>query len=74
MNLLAKSFSAVALMSAFSFKPVTTIQSQPIAPSKIQVAILLDVSGSMDGLIEQAKAQLWNMLTTLGKADGKDKS
>jgi hypothetical protein len=43
--------------------------SQP-APTakKIQVAILLDVSGSMDGLIEQAKAQLWNMVSTLGKA------
>jgi hypothetical protein len=35
---------------------------------KIQVAILLDVSGSMDGLIEQAKAQLWNMVNTMGKA------
>mgnify|MGYP003492397680 FL=1 len=31
------------------------------ANPKIQAAILLDVSGSMDGLIEQAKAQLWNM-------------
>lgn len=41
--------------------------------SKIQVAILLDVSGSMDGLIEQAKAQLWSMVNTMGKAkcDGK---
>jgi von Willebrand factor type A domain len=35
---------------------------------KIQVAILLDVSGSMDGLIEQAKAQLWNMVNVMGKA------
>lgn len=35
---------------------------------KIQVAILLDVSGSMEGLIEQAKSQLWNMVTVLGKA------
>ncbi len=35
---------------------------------KIQVAILLDVSGSMDGLIEQAKAQLWNMVSVMGKA------
>ncbi len=35
---------------------------------KIQVAILLDVSNSMDGLIEQAKAQLWNMVGTLGRA------
>jgi hypothetical protein len=34
---------------------------------RIQVAILLDVSGSMNGLIDQAKAQLWNMVNTLGK-------
>lgn len=40
---------------------------------KIQAAILLDVSNSMDGLIEQAKAQLWNMVTVMNKArcDGK---
>ncbi len=35
---------------------------------KIQAAILLDVSNSMDGLIEQAKAQLWNMVSVMGKA------
>ncbi|MEI2740790.1 MAG: vWA domain-containing protein [Chitinophagaceae bacterium] len=34
---------------------------------KIQVAILLDVSNSMDGLIEQAKAQLWNMVSVMGR-------
>jgi hypothetical protein len=39
-----------------------------IASQKIQAAILLDVSNSMDGLIEQAKAQLWNMVSTMGKA------
>jgi von Willebrand factor type A domain len=40
-----------------------------VAPQpKIQVAILLDVSGSMDGLIDQAKTQLWNMVSTMGKA------
>lgn len=35
---------------------------------KIQAAILLDVSNSMDGLIDQAKAQLWNMVSVMGKA------
>lgn len=48
-----------------------TRQSAPAtknANPKIQAAILLDVSGSMDGLIEQAKAQLWNMVNTMGKA------
>ena len=46
---------------------------QTASGSKIQAAILLDVSGSMSGLIEQAKAQLWNMVSTMGKAtcDGK---
>lgn len=41
---------------------------QPPAEAKIQVAVLLDVSNSMDGLIEQAKAQLWNMVSVMGKA------
>lgn len=39
----------------------------PLNQQKIQVAILLDVSNSMDGLIDQAKAQLWHMVNTLGK-------
>jgi von Willebrand factor type A domain len=35
---------------------------------KIQVALLLDTSNSMDGLIEQAKAQLWKMVNRLSSA------
>lgn len=42
--------------------------SLPVEEQKIQAAILLDVSGSMDGLIEQAKAQLWNMVSVMGRA------
>lgn len=40
--------------------------------TKIQLAVLLDTSSSMDGLIDQAKARLWtivNTLTTLRFAD-----
>lgn len=33
--------------------------------AKIQVAMLLDTSSSMDGLIEQAKSRLWNIVNTL---------
>lgn len=33
--------------------------------TKIQVAILLDTSSSMDGLIEQTKSRLWNIVNTL---------
>ncbi len=32
---------------------------------KVQVAILLDTSNSMDGLIEQAKSRLWDIVNTL---------
>jgi hypothetical protein len=49
-----------------TYTPVTTPVKAP-AP-KIQVAVLLDVSNSMDGLIEQAKAQLWNMVSVMGRA------
>lgn len=46
---------------------------RPKAPApKIQVALLLDVSNSMDGLIGQAKAQLWNLVSILGRAECKD--
>ncbi len=33
--------------------------------AKIQVALLLDTSGSMEGLIDQAKSRLWNIINTL---------
>ena len=80
MNQLVKPFATVAFVTAFSFfttvnnpSPEVDVPAKPAA-SKIQVAILLDVSGSMSGLIEQAKAQLWNMVTTLGKAECTDKT
>ncbi len=62
-------------LTAFSFLSFTDYKSKITKPvvvtravAKIQAAILLDVSSSMDGLIEQAKAQLWNMVSTMGKA------
>ena len=54
----------LTIVMAHSTKPP---HKKPVQP-KIQAAILLDVSSSMDGLIEQAKAQLWNMVSTMGKA------
>jgi len=33
--------------------------------NKIQVALLLDTSNSMDGLIDQTKSRLWNIVNTL---------
>ncbi|PQJ31264.1 hypothetical protein BST92_04700 [Nonlabens arenilitoris] len=39
--------------------------SQPIQPATIQIALLLDTSGSMNGLIDQAKTQLWNLVNKM---------
>lgn len=49
-------------------KPLPTADPKPGNSAKIQAAVLLDVSNSMDGLIDQAKAQLWNMVSVMGKA------
>ena len=38
------------------------------AEDRIQLAILLDTSNSMDGLIEQAKTQLWKVVNELARA------
>ncbi|HMK05241.1 MAG TPA: hypothetical protein VK489_13650 [Ferruginibacter sp.] len=58
---------ATFVFSSFVSPPSPQKKKRNAANPKIQVAILLDVSGSMDGLIEQAKAQLWNMVSTMGK-------
>lgn len=36
---------------------------------QIQVALLLDISGSMNGLIDQAKAKLWQVVNDLSDAE-----
>ena len=58
------------LISTAAILALTKPAKEPVAKAvpKIQAAVLLDVSNSMDGLIEQAKAQLWNMVNTMGKA------
>lgn len=37
--------------------------------NKIQIALLLDTSNSMDGLIDQAKTQLWKVVNTFIDAE-----
>ena len=41
---------------------------------KIQIALIMDTSGSMEGLIEQAKSQLWNLVGELSHAKYKGKT
>lgn len=46
----------------------TTIVNPPVSKHYIKVALLLDTSSSMDGLIDQAKAQLWEIVNELSYA------
>ncbi|MGB0427807.1 MAG: vWA domain-containing protein [Flavobacteriales bacterium] len=52
-------------------KYITTVRTahKPIVSKskKIQLALLLDTSNSMDGLIHQAKNQLWEMVSQISK-------
>lgn len=53
------------LNSVNSHLGLTYTINPPDANSKIQVALLFDTSNSMDGLIEQAKSRLWDIVNTL---------
>jgi hypothetical protein len=49
---------------AFALDPVVGDDGKPV----IQVALLLDTSGSMSSLIDQAKTELWSIVNKLGEA------
>lgn len=57
-----KLFVMFLLVNIFGFN----VFSQ--SKSKIQVALILDTSNSMDGLIDQAKTQLWNVVNEFATA------
>ena len=46
----------------------TDPRTSPDEKQKIMLALLLDTSNSMDGLIEQAKSQLWRIVNELAAA------
>lgn len=53
-----------------NLEPIAMLQSDEHEPTQrfIKVALLLDTSNSMDGLIDQAKAQLWDIVSELSFA------
>ncbi|OZG72806.1 hypothetical protein BTA51_14670 [Hahella sp. CCB-MM4] len=66
---LVTSLGCSGYLWADSRSPQTTQAQQTLAnPPKIQVAILLDTSNSMDGLIDQTRNQLWEMVDEFSKA------
>lgn len=48
-----------------SYEITSSVVLPPDSSSKIQVALLFDTSNSMDGLIDQAKSRLWDIVNTL---------
>lgn len=71
-----------ATLTVFGFTSLLSSGSDAINPisapapaptisngNRIQIAFLLDTSSSMDGLIDQAKARLWNILNEILKAE-----
>lgn len=52
-----------------SLAGLTIVNDVPLKQNTIQVALLLDVSGSMNGLIEQAKSQLWDILNEFARTE-----
>jgi len=68
---------SIRLWSALAMVPVVHAKGEAAAPAplpsdapvnKVQIALLLDTSNSMDGLIVQAKSQLWKVVNTFTEA------
>ena len=64
----------VSVILFWHLSAFTTAPTPPVKDQSIQLALLLDTSNSMDGLIDQAKSQLWKVVNELAAAkcaDGK---
>lgn len=58
-----KASMALAVVAAVSLGTARAYATEEAQP-RIQLAILLDTSGSMSGLIDQARTQLWSIVNT----------
>ena len=73
-------FAIAAFCITVAFKDPGTAENETIIPEAhpdkkyIKVALLLDTSNSMDGLIKQAKAYLWDIVNELSYARRGDKA
>ncbi|TDQ30226.1 vWA domain-containing protein [Tenacibaculum caenipelagi] len=63
-----KTFFICALLVTTSTYANGFLSKKPIKKQTVKVALLLDTSNSMDGLINQAKAQLWEIVNELSYA------
>ncbi|MBK5277560.1 MAG: VWA domain-containing protein [Bacteroidia bacterium] len=77
MNIISPRFLKVVIVIlgitiASGFRSINSIESMPektkAKDQQIMLALLLDTSNSMDGLIDQAKSQLWKIVNELAAA------
>ena len=56
-------------VAALLLAPLTASASPPVAekPKAIDLVVCLDVSGSMNGLIDSAKIKLWDVVNELAR-------
>ncbi len=63
-----KHLISAGLITAISSQPLPAKRRPQVDPpphqEKVQIALLLDTSNSMDGLIDQARTQLWKVVNT----------
>lgn len=62
------------LRNLFVFLGLILFSVSSNAQRKIQVALLLDTSNSMDGLIDQTKSQLWSIVNEMASAKAEGRS
>ena len=67
-SLLATNLHGDKYAFAKAEKNQTSSFKKDLVQSTIKVALLLDTSNSMDGLIDQARAQLWELVNELAEA------
>jgi von Willebrand factor type A domain len=63
-----RSVVLVVLLFAAAVACAHPVVTKPVPKPVIQLAILLDTSNSMDGLIDQARTQLWRVVNEFGTA------
>jgi hypothetical protein len=56
------------LLSCFALNAFAAEAAAPKAPPRVQIALLLDNSGSMQGLINQARTQMWKLVNEFATA------
>ncbi len=64
----------LSFFTSLAFWGDKAISSENPKANTVQLAILLDTSNSMDGLIEQTKTQLWKIVNEMASANKKGES